>query len=249
MIQYQQNNILFRTVSAAAISKFKAVQAHSLGQLSRKELEFDSSAKEVVLLSFDRFSQWVYRVERICLASVSTDQENTVLLSTLSASFADEQMLTQMVIESHSEIFSQKIAKYVLNIHANSALVIDQYFRTLTQKKIDVIYADIVDIVISYLQHILIAMHEYNNNIVTRKEKPFISMADFRVNNDTDSLRLQQCLQRLKFFQEEFKTDEYVFKYYGTNIDEALSAFGELKDAAGEIGIALTREQVLYKEE
>jgi len=69
MIKYQRNNITFRIASADAIGKFKSTQAHSFVQLARKELNFDEAAKETVLLEYDRLSQWIFRVERICLSS------------------------------------------------------------------------------------------------------------------------------------------------------------------------------------
>lgn len=242
MVRYQRNNILFRIASAAAISKFKSIQAHSFGQLNRRELDFNVSAREVVLLAYDRFSQWIYRVERICLSTASSERDVQTLIPSLIASFVDEQRITQTVIESHPEIFKNQVDVYLRKIHDYTAHIIDDHFEALHDKKIDEIYTGVVDITSKYLQHILVAMHEFNNNCITHKETAFISMADF-CHDLPFNRRHIPCLERLKFFGECSNQHEFAFKYYGSDFEAHDEMYAELSELCKDLNITLVKEE------
>lgn len=243
MVRYQRNNILFRIASAAAISKFKSIQAHSFGQLNRRELDFDTSAREVVLLAYDRFSQWIYRVERICLSTASSERDAQTLIPSLIASFVDEQRITQTVIESHPEIFKNQVDVYLRKIHDYTAHIIDDHFEALHRKKIDEIYIGVVDITSKYLQHILVAMHEFNNNCVTNKEPAFVSMADFCIELSTPEARMVPCIERMKFFAQCSQHSQFMFKYYGTDSAGRDASYEELNEHCKRLNITLVKEE------
>jgi hypothetical protein len=249
MVLYQPNNILFRITSAAAISKFKSIQAHSLGQLNRKELDFDTSAREVVLITYDRFSQWIYRVERICLTATSNKYDTPTLIRALIASFIDEQRITQTVIESHGDIFKNGIDAYVRIIHNYTSRIIKHFFESLCDKKIIEIYAEIVDITSMYLQHILVAMHEFNNNCVTNKKQPFVSIADFCLNITKPELKLIPCFERIKFFAKCSKHTEFLLKFYGSDEHTFDEAFEKLQEMCKQLNITLVKEELLIAHE
>lgn len=243
MVRYQRNNILFRIASATAISKFKSIQAHSFWQLNRKELNFNASAREVVLLAYDRFSQWIYRVERICLTAVSSEHEVNTLVPSLIASFIDEQRITQIVIESHRDIFKNGVDAYIRIINDYTSHIIDEYFNSLNGKNILDIYTSTVEITSKYLQHILVAMHEFNNNCVTNKVKPFISMTDFCLELTKPEIKLLPCIERIKFFKQHSQHTEFLFKFYGSHESQRDQAFDELQEACKRLNITLIKEQ------
>lgn len=242
MVRYQRNNILFRIASAAAISKFKSIQAHSFGQLNRREFEFDASAREVVLLAYDRFSQWIYRVERICLSATSSGRDITTLIPSLIASFIDEQRITQTVIESHPDIFKNSVDEYVRRIHDYTARTIDSCFESLEGKKVEELYTEVVELTTKYLQHMLVAMHEFNNNCITLKEAPFISMAEISHDLPFDKRHIP-CIERLKFFGECYNHHEFAFKYYGTNPEASDDMYAELAELCKYLNITLVKEE------
>lgn len=242
MVRYQRNNILFRIASAATISKFKSIQAHSFGQLNRREFEFDASAREVVLLAYDRFSQWIYRVERICLSATSSGRDITTLIPSLIASFIDEQRITQTVIESHPDIFKNNVDEYVRRIHDYTARTIDSCFESLEGKKIEELYTEVVELTTKYLQHMLVAMHEFNNNCITLKEAPFISMAEISHDLPFDKRHIP-CIERLKFFGECSNHHEFAFKYYGTNPEASDDMYAELAELCKDLNITLVKEE------
>lgn len=248
MVRYQRNNILFRIASAAAISKFKSIQAHSFGQLNRREFDFDASAREVVLLAYDRFSQWIYRVERICLSATSSERDVATLIPSLIASFIDEQRITQTIIESHPDIFKNNVDAYVRRIHDYTAHMIDSYFESLEGKRAEDLYAGVVELTSKYLQHVLVAMHEFNNNCITHKETAFISMADF-CRDLPFNRRHIPCLERLKFFSECSNQHEFAFKYYGSDFEAHDEMYAELSELCKDLNITLVKEKPPIEQE
>lgn len=245
-MRYQRNNIIFRIASAAAISKFKSIQAYSFGQLTRRELCFDESAREAVLLSYDRFSQWIFRAERICLTVAAHSGVSThELIVSFFASFLDEQRLILSVLESHPEVFPKSILKYLKLIHTYMWAFIEQKFFELEGVKIDILFTGVTDLVSKYLQHILIALHEFNANVVIKDNKQFISIADFP---DDCNLRIQQCIKRLEFFAQNAPNKEYELKFYSDCGEDKLDVIEKLCEASQTLGITLKEESVITQE-
>lgn len=245
MMQYQRNNIVFRIAASAAICKFKNLQTLSFIQLARKELNFDIAAREVVLLTFDRFSQWIYRVERICLSTPNNDTSVHLLVNTLKTSFIDEYRIIQTVVESHPDVFTPIVAKYLRVIHEYTVHIIDDKFDNLENKHTNDLFTDIVDIVSDYLQHILVALHEFNNNCITHAEKPFISMVLFYKLDD--KFKYVPCLERLKFFNKYEGSQNFVFKHYCSS--DAELHFENLTKECRPLNITLDRETHTEQEE
>ena len=178
MIKYQRNNIIFRIASADAISKFKEAQAHSFLQLSRKELNFDDAAKEVVLLEYDRFSQLIFKIERICLSASEGTIKNDLIDSIL-GSFLDELHVIENVLESHPDVFSTSVIDFTKMIHTYSSDMLRRGIHSLMNCSIEHAYSKFVIVISDYLQHLLISMHEFDSNYVKKIKPPFISIADF----------------------------------------------------------------------
>lgn len=246
-MRYQRNNILFRIASAAAISKFKSIQAHSFGQLTRRELCFDESAREAVLLAYDRFSQWVFRAERICLTVAAHSSDATLeLVTSFLASFVEEQRVTLSVLESHPEIFPKSIVKYVKLIHTYMGNFMEQKFLNLEDVKIDGFFTEVIELISKYLQHVLLALHEFNANVVMQDNKQFISIADFP--HDCN-VCIQQCIERLKFFAENVPNKEFELKFYSDCGEDKSEVIAKLRKASQTLGLILKEESAVTQED
>ena len=188
---------MFRIASADALSRFKKVQAHSFIQITRKDVEFGRSAREILLLSYDRFSNWLYRMERSFLMSnrgpLSEELKQTAFLTLI-----DEFNTIEEVCERHPQIFDETIRKYVRLIHRYSATSIKNQFTDAFTLDQDKAYARMTDIVSNYLQHLLIAMHEFNNNLLRGKD-PFICISEFSIQSKIEP---SAAVQRAQFFCE-----------------------------------------------
>ena len=190
MIKYQRNNIVFRIASANAISKFKATQAHSFLQLARKELNFNDAAREVVLLEYDRFSHWIFRLERICQSAGEVMMAQGLRDATVD-SFDDELRVVENVLHAHPGVFSTEVIRFTKMIHSYALSMINEKFTIDEDTHIDETFAMMVQEVSNYLQHLLIVMHEFDNNIIKRNVPPFISADDFCIEQSKDTERFQ----------------------------------------------------------
>lgn len=221
VITYKRNNIIFRIASADAIGKFKSAQAHAFLQLARRDLQFDETAREAVLLEFDYFSNWLFRMERIFLSSNGGFLPPT-LRSAIFESFIDELRVIEGVMDANSPIFSTDLRAYVKVIHQYSAKILAHGFEQISLSTIDVAYSNMVGLINGYLQHVLTAMHEFNNNVAHRSD-PFISIAEFSLSG-ADPSRLIPVCDRLKFFRSMGCGDVYELKNY-TADENIMSAF------------------------
>jgi hypothetical protein len=216
MVRFQRNNIVFRIASADAISKFKAIQAHSFVQLMRKDLGFDSTAREALLLEYDRFSQWIFRMERICLTTGNTSEPRK-LCAALLESFYEETSVVESVMENFSDIFTDEVYKFSKLLHRNVATVIEQRFMENAGQSVENIYTNVVNTVSGYLQYVLVSLHEFNNNVITKNEIPFLSVCDFCLSSvgreDRASIYSLVAL-RAKFFMDFGTSNEFVVKNY-----------------------------------
>lgn len=198
MLIYKENNIEFRTASAAAIGEFKLTQANAFLQVSRREFEFDRSAKEVVLLSYDRLGTWLFRMERAFLLDESKIPSPSLKETTINT-LTEELLNIEEICLVHSTIFTRDILSYLQMIHGYSKdelLVIINNILTLSTYKA---FTKLCQVIGDYLQHILIAMHEYNNNLVKRNN-PFICITPFSVTR-TDS-NFIGIRKRTKYFRK-----------------------------------------------
>lgn len=219
---YRENNIVFRIASADALSRFKKVQAHSFIQITRKDVEFGRSAREVLLLSYDRLSNWLYRMERSFLMS-HRGPLSEELKQTAFTTFIEEFNTIEEVCERHPQVFGDNIREYIRIIHHYSAASIKTQFDAAFELDQDRAYAEMADIVSDYLQHMLVAMHEYNNNLL-KKSAPFICVTDFSIMSLVEPATV---IRRADFFT----------KYLGQQAEFTVKNFTQLLDISDCVNI------------
>jgi hypothetical protein len=212
-LNYQRNNIAFRISSAIAIGKLKTAQAHAFQQLLRRELDFDDSAKEGVLLEFDQMSNWIFRIEKICL-SAAAGELSIQLRRAIYASFVEELRMIMTVMETNANIFSKDVRALTSVIHEYSSEFLVGEFERDMMVPADMAFARLTMTISDYLQHYLVAMHEFNNNIIRKAEPAFLSIAEFCTNSSDKAHRFIACLKRAKFFQQCGCRGPFVFKNY-----------------------------------
>lgn len=238
MVKYQRNNIIFRIASSDAISKFKSTQAHAFLQLSRSDIAFDISAKEVVLLEYDRISQWLYRIERILLSSEAHDIARQ-LKQAIIESFREEMLTIENVIESHREVFTKEVMEFTRLIHAYSfGSLTEKIEQSMDSKSIERAFTDLAALMTNYLQHLLVCMHEYNNNMITQRCTPFLSFSDACVKIEPADKMLFPLVKRGNYFKTKMLAKSFVFKDYSSEV----FPFDEAHKALAPLGINLVKE-------
>lgn len=228
---YQENNIEFRIASADAISKFKATQAHSFLQVCRKEFEFDISAREVVLLSYDRFSTWVMKMEKIFLRE-ERRKPSKALHDLVMTTFTEELRQIESVCIENPSIFSQGVVDFLKVIHSYAPVLMKTGIDSAMDGTPARAFSQIAGFVSDYLQHVLISMHEFNNNLVLGKE-PFVCIAPFclmqrKMNKKCELISLRT---RAAFFRKKIDSDAvFTLKNYTEDnlSEESISALAAL---------------------
>jgi hypothetical protein len=211
MGMYLRNNIVFRISSAEAIANFKRAQAASFLQLTRKELVFDEAAKESILLEFDRFSQWVFKIEKLCLTSNSHTLPPT-LMASVKEYFVDELNTIEAVMDSYPDVFSANVRVFAKMIHTYSSGIVLEILDTIQSDRMDYGFLQIIKCISNYLQHLLLSFHEFNNNIITHNTKPFVCAPNFCTSKN--STKFIPETHRIKFYTENKVGSVYVLKDY-----------------------------------
>ena len=223
MIKYQRNNILFRIASATAIAKFKNDQANSFLQLIRKELYFDNSAKEVVLVEYDRFSQWIFRIERIFLSHGESYLPDK-LQEAIVASCMDEIYIIEKVIETNPVVFKSEVLDYIKLVHSYAKPVLKQQFsKCLYRSRCGNAFEQMLEYLSKYLQHVLLSMYELNNNLFAKTKDPFVCVTNFCVSNTSNhNNELTPTLMRLNYFksQGELTDKQFEVKNFTTDTED-----------------------------
>lgn len=239
MAAYLKNNLTFRIASAAAIGKFKTSQSHAFLQLNRKEIDFDDAAKEAVLLEYDRFSNWIFRLEKMLLAVSNGDISNS-LKTIICDSFSEELKLIENVMESNIDIFPNTVINFTKKIHQyTEKMYINEFLEILDYKSIKA-FSEIVDKINDYLQHVLTSMHEFNNNLIKHKNQQFLAVTPFCINNLKKCSSVDPCLDRLNFFIKYGCSNQFLLKNYSNN-----DIFDTLNESFSNKGITIIREEQL----
>lgn len=234
-LPYLHNNIIFRIASADAQSKFKAAQAHSFIQVSRREFEFNESAREVLLLSYDRMSTWVLRIERAFLA-LGTDQIDDAFRSRIIDELADLFKNTEEVLMDHTSVFDSRLTEYVKMVHAYSIAILKNVLARELIADVCGAYHNMLAVLTKYLQHLLLALHEYNSNIIL-KRRPFICISEFSLMTDDAALKFSSLISRAHYFDDQFGINDFVIKNF-TNDDIEDEVINILRD----LSLTVSRE-------
>lgn len=230
MIAYHKNNILFRIASADAISKFKSIQAHSFAQVVRTDISFDAAAKEVVLLEYDRFSQWLYKMERILL-NVGDAAISRQLQHALVESFREEINVIETVLTAHESTFPATIVDFTKMVHAYSQPMLHAKLSEMLQSdSASKCFGNMVDLITDYLQHMLTSLHEYSNNVVNAS-CPFLCVSSWCMHFKDDEMPFLSMIRRAQFFKKMNTGSTFTLKNYtsgdfdSANIVSALNKF------------------------
>lgn len=239
MIAFQRNNLVFRIASADAISKFKATQADSFLQVARKELDFDESTREAVLLEFDKISSWIFKMESLCVSLPYKGLPEKVKESFFT-SFLEELNFIEQIMIAHGNIFTQDCVSFTKEIHDYTKKTFRKMFVSSLTGDVGKAFSNMVLRVSEYLQHFLVSMHEFNNNILKKKENSFLCVTDFCINITDNDLKVLPCDIKSQFFIEHGCSSDFILKNY-----TAVDMFDCLHASFSKRGIKLSREKNL----
>ena len=152
--QYVSNNLQYRIATSSAISRFKMSQTATLKELyNNLDIEFSREAKEVLILKYDVWSQFVYTLEQFLLIERGCSADDIISFCTEIIAHIEEYYNTTLsnvsnidhsyidfwILIHHElkELFIKEIeedAKKILSSKHSSNLLNAILFETVTDK-------------------------------------------------------------------------------------------------------------------
>ena len=203
---------MFRIASSNAIATFKSNQSNAFIQLARSELCFDVSAREVVLLEYDRASQWLFKIEKI-LQSIGEEEIQSQLKIAIIESFREEIIAIETILNIFKDVFDDNVVEFIKLIHSYAFEYAVEEMEECINGKIDRCFIALTEVLMHYLQHILFCLHEYNNNMIVKSETPFLSVGNFCLRKNGEK-KFEPIRKRINYFKKYIKDKTYVLKIY-----------------------------------
>lgn len=231
---YQKNNILFRIASADALGKFKSAQANAFLQLVRKELSFNQSARETVLLEYDRLSQWLLRLEKVYLLH---NQKNVSLSlrNETYETFVGELSSIEFTMSEHTDVFCAEVSEYIHLVHSYAKKIMHHLLQGCFNVATPDAFAKVVGTATLYLEHVLLSMHEFNNNSLRKSKQPFLTISDFCNSEIFLGSATSQCHIKAEFFARFLRKSDstFILKNFCNNSQIDFSDIQEYLSARG----------------
>jgi len=207
-------------------------QAHSFLQVCRKEFEFDLACREIVLLSYDKLSVWIQLMEKQFLREDGHPASETLRKHAIS-SFTDVLRVIEGTCIENPEVFGHQAVEFLKMIHSYAPTLMAEGLTSVLDAPSARAFSRLVDLTSDYLQHVLISMHEYNNNILLHKS-PFICIANFCLlqrMTDGKKCKLISLRTRAAYFRKKLAQDcEFILKNYTNEdlSDESIELLNEM---------------------
>lgn len=212
MKSYIKNNINFRIVSSNAISQFKSAQAFDFNEISCNGREFSEPTREILLLEYEYWFKWILRVEKLFLllnVADSAVELEKPLVTSIDYLLSD----IEEVISYYPEQFSHELINYVSIFHQTYLSVLISQIKKHLKSEVYSAYPQLVNCVSSFLQQIVFILHDYDNNILSKKDNPFLSFTNISI-NAAELNGYSNLVERAEFFKEHFNINNFVLKNY-----------------------------------
>lgn len=222
MKAYIRNNIQFRIVSSNAIAKFKAGQAFDFNEITNVNSTFAPSTREVLLLEYEYGFKLILRLEKLFLM-LSENEKMESLEKTLITSIDYLMSDIEEVMSSYPDQFDSVLIQYMENFHEAYKEVLESQIKSALCDNIYSAYPKIVNFISTYLQQAMFVLHDFDNNTISKREEPFLSLTNASVEKILALPKsTSHIVERAKFFNSKFNINKFILKNY--------SSYNEIKD-------------------
>lgn len=209
------NNIHLREVSSLCIAKYKNSQAFALSQLSANAKHvFSKSAKEILLLQYDIWFQWLITVETMLRENIDSEDSIANEVIKISDDYAGEY---KMILLTNPLVFDEKFSLLWLEVHSLLYVYLQTKIKESTTKDAMTFMVEVTDVLISVMNNTLFELHEID--AVFNREQIFVSFDDLCL--DYDIVMNKNCLliDRLKSYSKFRKFTDVIVKDYSSKHD------------------------------
>lgn len=174
MKPYLPNNLQYRIISAKGLEAYKHSQAVTLNQLDDAGVHhFSRTAKEILLLKYDMWFDWLLQVEHDLRERQEFDLSARKTF-TLSGDIVERRYISIML--THPENFDQTYAKSWAHVHAGVYDFLKESIHQYDAISITDLFTHISHVLITVMSATLFELHELDN-IFYSDEKPFLSVS------------------------------------------------------------------------
>lgn len=210
--EFVGNNIEYRIGSSGALARFKESQTFTLDQVAFNPFhKFSTSAKEIILLKYDVWWDFLNELEQYFLMS----HENGIYLSEILELAEIRTEYYTKTLRKQTKIIDQEYFEIWNSLHAD----LYNYLLKTIGKIVDTdlapvsIFGSIVDTLSKVLSQTLFELQELDIIFYQKERTPEFSIDELGCNIILED---GTCLigQRIKFLRKVRHFDEIIIKYY-----------------------------------
>ena len=174
--KYIPNNLEFRMYSAKAREEYSNAQAFALGQLlTNKAHKFSPTAKELLLLKYDMWLQWLLQCEDYLRETKTFDRNTREILVQGSGKIQRKYIDT---IRNNPKYFNTKYIDTWIEVHKNLYLVLTKTILDYEAKSIIDLITKVGTTLIETMDATLYELQELDCVLYSDKKEPCISVSE-----------------------------------------------------------------------
>jgi len=209
---FVKNNIKYRIAAGSSIAKYKHSQAFLLSELAFNPFhEFSVEAKEILLLKYDVWFDFLCEVEQFLLVMESDTTDQATIKNVINMS--DERVeYYKETLTSNDSIFSKEYTSLWLEVHEMSYRLLVSDINDMTGLTHAEFFASMTSKLINTMNHTLYELQEIDILLFTKK--------DFEFNLDSVCCtyfgKFGESLigNKLKMFEKVRKSEKISIKKY-----------------------------------
>tara|TARA_B100000700_G_scaffold101966_1_gene115008 strand:+ start:58042 stop:58836 length:795 start_codon:yes stop_codon:yes gene_type:complete len=156
-MEFVRNNIRYRSAASKALEGYYNSKAFILNELVLPANGFSETAKEIILLMFNKHADWLSFAEPLLLnkSEVSGDDLDQML------SFLDSVSLDiNEILEEHTDVFDPGFVRHWNHIHRQAALSVQEALRSVEGMSQIIAFPYATECLVEYLNSSLFEMYE-----------------------------------------------------------------------------------------
>lgn len=157
---FVRNNIRYRSAASKALEGYYNSKAFILNQLVTSDNGFGEEAKEILLLMFNRYADWLFYTETFLLdkKEISTEDANEIRLNLVEMS---EEIET--ILSNNADVFTEEFVEHWTFIHQQKLEVLSGMILDVEGMTQIIAFPYITECLVEYLNSTLFELYELDS--------------------------------------------------------------------------------------
>ena len=210
-IEFTENNIQFRIISAKLLERYKATQSFILMEMLHGDYKFSKTSREISLLVTDISFSWIMSLESYLI------RDGVSQFTKEAADFAEEtldenRLYVQEVFKKNPSIFDEKIVKVWRKVQDDKIKISRTILDKCVGKEDMEAFSIIANTLIEALSSLKFELYEIDY-IVNNGKRPFLCLTDLNVLL-RDFYDENLLTKRALIYKKCFNIDSFALKNY-----------------------------------